>query len=203
MAGNTIMKGKNPLWISALIYTFVALLTVLSAWYSGLYRYDLSLTISIYVALRPWTAIVYFLCVAAMVALIFFHVRQSGMPKYRKVFYSVIFLCVSGCAMFPCNGGWSPFVADMHNVFAYALMLAVTASLVLLIFKGRTKAQKLFGISASLYAFIFIVAYAIVRWDVYRNTVFIWENLFIYILLVELWLEGESNGSEGSQIFDR
>lgn len=54
-----LTSGKRPVLISLFTYTVIALITVISAWIIDLHRFDLSLTISRYVALRPWTAITY------------------------------------------------------------------------------------------------------------------------------------------------
>ena len=56
---NELTSGKRPVLTSFFTYTGIALITVLSAWIIGLHRFDLSLTISRYVALRPWTAVTY------------------------------------------------------------------------------------------------------------------------------------------------
>lgn len=183
-----LTTGKRPVLISFFTYTAIALVTVLSAWIINLHRFDLSLTISRYVALRPWTAIVYAICIASMVVLIVTHVKNLKILLLRKILYFLVFACVLGCALFPFNREWSTISSTIHNYCAYALMFLMAISFIVLIITGR-KAQKIFAILSILYAVYFIIAFLVVGWQWFYDTIFIWENLFIYLLLSELWLE--------------
>jgi len=187
-----LTSGKRPVLISFFTYTGIALITVLSAWMINLHRFDLSLTISRYVALRPWTAIVYGLCIVFMVTLIFVFLKKTKMLLLRKIIYSLVFICVLGCGIFPFNRTWSNLVSTLHNYSAYALMLLVTLSFIVLVITGR-KAQKIFAVLSILYAVYFIISFVVFDWQWFNNTIFIWENLFIYLLLGELWLEKTGN----------
>jgi len=187
-----LTSGKRPVLISFFTYTGIALITVLSAWMINLHRFDLSLTISRYVALRPWTAIVYGLCIVFMVTLIFVFLKKTKMLLLRKIIYSLVFICVLGCGIFPFNRTWSNLVSTLHNYSAYALMLLVTISFIVLVITGR-KAQKIFAVLSILYAVYFIISFVVFDWQWFNNTIFIWENLFIYLLLGELWLEKTDN----------
>ena len=183
-----LTSGKRPVLISFFTYTLIALVTVLSAWIINLYRFDLSLTISRYVALRPWTAISYGICIAIMVILIVMYVHNLEIPRIRKALYYLVFLCVLGCAVFPFNWEWSGFSATIHNYCAYALMFLMAISFIVLMITGR-KAQKIFALLCMLYAVLFIFAFFVFSWLWFFDTIFIWENIFIYLLLFELWLE--------------
>ena len=55
---------------AGIIYTVIAIVTVASAWIIDLHRFDLWLSISRYVALRPWTAMLYFFCALMMALLV-------------------------------------------------------------------------------------------------------------------------------------
>ena len=185
--------GRRAVIIAGMIYTMVAIVTVVSAWIIDLHRFDLWLSISRYVALRPWTAVLYFFCAAAMAVLVIRYLKATDMPKYRKIIYLLIILCVCGCAVFPCNREWSRTIAGIHNMFAYGLMIIGFCSFLTLLFLEADRRLKRFGFIATAYAAFFIIAYAIVRWIAFWKTMFIWENLFIYLFLVELWLEGGRN----------
>ena len=187
-----LTSGKRPVLISFFTYTGIALITVLSAWIINLHRFDLSLTISRYVALRPWTAIVYGLCIVFMVTLLFVFLKKTKMLLLRKIIYSLVFICVLGCGIIPFNRTWSNLVSTLHNYSAYALMLLVTISFIVLVITGR-KAQKIFAVLSILYAVYFIISFVVFDWQWFNNTIFIWENLFIYLLLGELWLEETKN----------
>ena len=56
-----ITNGRNAEIAAGIIYTVIAIVTVASAWIIDLHRFDLWLSISRYVALRPWTAVMYLL----------------------------------------------------------------------------------------------------------------------------------------------
>ena len=182
--------NKNHLvLITGFLYTITALIVVLSAWIVDLHRYDLRLTISIYVALRPWTAILYLIVALAMEICIFFYIKKTQMPPIRKIIYGIIFLCVLGCAVFPCNGHWSVSAANIHNAFAYGLMLVVTVSFITMLIMSKPKQHKIFSVLGICYATFFIVSYVIVGFHFFIMTLFIWENAFIYLLLIQLYLE--------------
>lgn len=185
-----IMNGRNAVIAAGIIYTVVAIITVASAWIIDLHRYDLWLSISRYVALRPWTAILYFFCAVMMALLVIGYLRKTYIPRYRKVIYLLIIISVCGCAVFPCNREWSRTIAGIHNIFAYSLMLVGFFSFLTLLFLEKEKKLKRFGMIATAYAAFFIIAYAVVRWRAFWMTMFIWENIFIYLFLVEIWLEG-------------
>lgn len=178
--------------LTGILYSITALVVVLSAWIADLYRYDLSLTTSKYVALRPWTAVLYMIIALTMVALIFLHIKKTKMPLLKKVVYCVIFLCVLGCAIFPSNRQWSLSATRIHNVFAYGLMLMVTASFIIMLIMSKVKKQTIFSIPAICYAAFFIVSY-VVGFGFFQMTLFIWENVFIYLLLIELSLEKQND----------
>ena len=192
---NELTSGKRPVVISFFTYTGIALLTVLSAWIINLHRFDLSLTISRYVALRPWTAVTYAICITFMVVLIVLHVKKLKILLLRKILYFLIFTGVLGCAVFPFNREWSSLSSTIHNYCARSLIFLMLISFIVLIIKGR-KAQKIFAILSILYAVYFIIAFLVIGWQWFYDTIFIWENLFIYLLLIELWLEEakEHNG---------
>ena len=190
MVKKTILKGRNAVILAGSIYTVVAIITVASAWITGLHRFDLWLSISRYVALRPWTAVMYLLGAIMMALLVIGYLKSTYMPRYRKVIYLLIIICVCGCAVFPCNREWNRTIAGIHNMFAYSLMLVGFFSFLTLLFFEKEKRLKRFGMIATAYAAFFIIAYAVVRWIAFWKTMFIWENIFIYLFLVEIWLEG-------------
>ena len=184
-----ILRNNTPVIIGGLIYTVVAMITVFSAWMMGIHETDLELTISRYVALRPWTAILYGICMSIMVLLILIYIRRLDIPIIRKVLYTLIFTCILGCAFFPSNREWSTLVADLHNIFAYTLMVLATINFIVIIVLAKTKEQRVMAIVATIYAAFFILCYVIIAWEAFVSSVFIWENTFIYLLIIQLMLE--------------
>ncbi len=128
-----------------------------------------------------------------MITLILIYLKKSDMHKVRKALYCAVCVCKAGCAFFPLNREWSTFSSDMHNYFAYGLMLIVTISVVMMAVRARNKSQRVLGITASAYAAYFIIAYVIAGWEFFGDTIFLWENTFIYLLLGELMVEYEDS----------
>ncbi len=193
---NKITSGRNAVIAAGVIYTVMAFITVASAWIIDLHRFDLWLSISRYVALRPWTAVLYFFCAVSMAAIAIRYLKHTPMPRYRKILYLLIIICVCGCAVFPCNREWSRTIAGIHNMFAYGLMIVGFLSFLTSLVFESDKRMKRFGMIATAYAAFFILAYAIVRWRAFWRTMLIWENIFIYLFLVELWLESPKSRGE-------
>ena len=81
-------------------------------------------------------------------------------------------------------------------MFAYGLMIVGFLSFLTLLVLESDKKLKRFGIIATAYATFFILAYAIVRWRAFWMTMLIWENIFIYLFLIELWLESSRSHIE-------
>lgn len=69
-------------------------------------------------------------------------------------------------------------------------MLVGFFSFLTLLFLEKDKRLKRFGLISTAYAAFFILAYVVVRWIAFWRTMFIWENIFIYLFLIEIWLEG-------------
>ena len=67
-------------------------------------------------------------------------------------------------------------------------MFLMLLSFIVLIVTGR-RAQKIFALLSILYAVLFIFAFFVFEWRWFFDTIFIWENIFIYLLLSELLLE--------------
>ncbi len=194
-----ITKGRNAVITAGAIYTVMAIVTVTSAWIIDLHRFDLWLSISRYVALRPWTAALYFFCAMTMAVIVIRYLKHTPMPRYRKVIYLLIIICVCGCAIFPCNREWSKTIAGIHNMFAYGLMIVGFLSFLTSLVLESNKKLKRFGLISTAYAAFFILAYAIVRWRAFWRTMLIWENLFIYLFLVELWLDSPKSCGKSSE----
>ncbi len=190
---NGIFEKNRPVIAAGILYTITALVVVISAWIEGLHRFELDLTISIYIGLRHWTAYLYMGIAVIMVSLVIVYLKRSNMHIVRKCIYGGAFLCILGCAFFPHNGEWSVFASNLHNYFAYILMFLVSISIVMMMVKGANKSQRVFGIVAAAYAVYFIIAYMIFVWKWFVNTIFLWENTFIYILIGELMVEYEES----------
>lgn len=181
--------GNRPVIITTILFTLTWLFIVLTAWLAGLHLYDFSITISAYIGLRLWTVLLYFCSATVMFALLTVYALKTPMHKLKRLTYFVVFLSIWGCSIFPCNEKWSATVTQIHQSFAYSLMFSATFSFVLTIFLTKSKAVRAFAISTLLYAIFFIFALLIMRWQWFDHTVFIWESLCIYLLIIELLTE--------------
>ncbi len=180
---------KMPVIRALLIYTFTALTVVISSWVSGLRRFDLSLTISKYIALRPWTYAVYAVAAITMVILVVPYVFKLPAATMKKTVYLTVMGCVLGCALFPYNPSWSILTSQIHDFFAYTLFLGVTLSFIITLVQTGDRSRKRFAFMASMYALVFIVLYAFVKLKAFHSTILIWENILIYLLLAEMYGE--------------
>ena len=184
-----VLEKKNPIYAAGILYTVNALIVVLSAWVEGLHSFELGLTISRYVGLRQWTAVMYIVVAAVMTTLALIYLKKSEMITPKKFLYVLAFVCIFGCAVCPHNRTWSEVLSDIHNVFAYSLILIALISFVWMAVKPFNIKQRVYSIVAICYAVFFIITYVVIDWAFIVNTIFIWENAFIYIFIGELLIE--------------
>lgn len=177
---------KHLMLIVGILYTVTAVVVVSTAWIEDLLRYNLRATISIYVALRPWTAVLYGIVALVMTFLGIRYVQKSIGSKLKRILYYIVFGCVLGCAIFPYNKTWSATSTMLHDALSIGLVLSVTISFVVMLIMAQSRSQRVFSIMAICFAAFFIIAYLIIHFKFFGNTLFIWENVFIYLLLVEL-----------------
>ena len=194
-----VTNGNRPAVITCVIYSFAWILIVSSAWAIGLHRYDLSKTISAYIAFRKWTAVFYFVCATIMFLLLVTYVHKLEMPLIKKIVYYIVFLSVWGCSIFPSNKEWSVFVTSIHLKCSYGLMFSASFSFLLTSFFAKRRGQRIFAIATFVYALFFIFALLVMKWPWFEETIFIWENLCIYLILVELFLEAPRAPKKKSQ----
>ena len=179
-------------WVGT-IYVIAVALAVAYSWIIGVHRFDLGLTVSIYVALHVWTSVFYFLAATAICGLLGWYVWKTPMYPIQRVVYLLTLLCVFGCAWFPCNGARSALSEDIHNYFSYALVILVALSFFLMWVLPGNRRRKLYGLGSTVFAVFFIAAFAL-RIRVFKDTIFIWENLIIVLLFFELYLERPESG---------
>ena len=84
------LSDNKMIFIIGILYTLTALIIVASAWIENIYRYDLSLTISIYIALRPWTAVFYGFVLVIMTALGVRYIKNCAADKSKKIMYYIV-----------------------------------------------------------------------------------------------------------------
>ena len=183
------LLDNHCILIIGILYTITAFVVVGSAWIENIYHFDLNLTISIYVALRPWTAVLYGIVAIIMTAMGIRYINNCVTHKGKRFVYYIVFICILGCAVCPCNSEWSMVMFKLHNLFAIGLMLMVLISFGLGLMEARFSVQRIASIVSICYAIFFIVSYLVLRLKFFTMTLFIWENAFIYLLLTNLYFE--------------
>ena len=185
------MSYQNFPLLAGLLYLLTGVISVGSAWIMGLHRFDLGISFSAYVGLQRWTSVLYFIAAVGMIVLLAVYVIRLHIPLIKKLLYAAVFAGIFGTAFFPLNTFSSaPTAVTPHlpNQFAIGLMLATTVSFILSVILSKSKRHKLTAGLSLAFAAGFIMCYAM-DIPVLFAAFFIWENLFIVLLLLELSME--------------
>ena len=177
------------IWVAALYVALISI-AVIYSWALNIHRFDMGLTVSLYVALHYWTAILYFIGAVIICTTLLIYVIRSNAHIVKKITYFAILFCVFTCALFPCNKSRSVLTTNIHDFFAYTLVILMALSFVLFLLFARNKRQKVFATCSLLYAAFFIGAFAF-DFDFVHHTIFIWENVIIALFFFELYLESQ------------
>ena len=126
------------------------------------------------------------------------YVWQSPAGFLQKSVYSLTIFCTLGCAVFPCTSRYGAWVEDVHNLFAYVLVLLAALTLLLMLILARNKKQRIFAVAGSAYALVFIAAF-VCNIEVLKDTILIWENGLFFLFFFELYMEkdGIRNNEQG------
>lgn len=178
--------------ICGILFLLTTVISVAAAWTSGVHLYDLSITFSAYVGLQHSTSILYFCTTVIIVALMILYMIKEKLPLAKKIIYSLTLFCIFGTAFFPFNTfsrNPTPLTINLHNYFAIALMLfTTTAFIISALTSKQNKLLRGFSLFSIGYATAFIVCFFMAVRAMFQ-TIFIWENLFIVLLLLELHAE--------------
>ena len=184
------LKNKIPV-ISGILFLLTNVIVVLSAWITDTHRYDLGISCSAYVGLSRPTSVLWFVSAVIIIAMLTYYIVKTKMSLIKRIIYAVLLLCIFGTAFFPYNffsEAPTATTIDLHNSFAICLMLATTVSFILSAVLTKSKKQRIVSLISIIYAVVFIVFYFI-RFRLLFQTFFIWENLFILLLLLEMQSE--------------
>ena len=185
-------RSVNKLPVTAgIIFLLTAVFAVASAWISGIHQYDLGISFSSYVGLNYTIAVIWFTAAVIILAMMTIYIAKTKMPVIKRIVYAIIFLCIFGTAFFPFNTYSehpTALTVNLHNKIAIGLMLATTASFVLSAVLAKCRGQRIAAILSVVYAAAFILLYFL-RFAPLFRTFFIWENMFIVLLILELHME--------------
>ena len=180
-------KKRFLLW-AAEIYIITIAIVVVSAWLSNMHPYELNLTVSKYIGLQYWTSVLYFFMCSIICLLFLIYILSTKFKLIRKYVYFFVILQILGCAWFPSMGKRDRLSTLTHKSFAYALIFGIALSFFLMLIWGRNIRQKLFAILGLFYSLFFVVSFFLKIEDFIAN-IFVFENIFIFLLLWELSLE--------------
>lgn len=177
--------------VSGILFLVIAVISVSSAWISDIHKYDLAISFSGYVGLSHFTSTLYFIAVIMIIVMLVYYIVKTKMHLIKRIAYSVVLLCIFATALFPYNyysEAPTDITIDLHNDFAICLMLVTTVSFILTAVLSKNKKQRVTSVISIIYAAAFIVLF-FMRFKLLFQTIFIWENLFILLLLLEMHLE--------------
>ena len=183
-------KNKIPI-IAGILFLMANVIAVLSAWITDTHRYDLGISFSAYVGLSRPTSVVWFVSAVIIITMLIYYIAKTKIIPIKKVFYAAVLLCILGTALFPYNffsEAPTAITINLHNDFAICLMLVTTVSFILSAIFSKSKKQRIVSLTSIVYAVAFIVLYFI-RFQPLFQTFFIWENVFILLLLLEMQSE--------------
>ncbi len=183
-------KNKIPL-ISTLLYLITIVTAVSYTWLSGLHLFDLSLSFSAYVGMHYGTALLYFIALLIVIPLLMYYIIKSKLPPIKIIVYSMVFFGIFLTALFPSNrysDHPSEITIALHKYAAMLLMVVCAASFAVAVVLAKNKRQKITAVIALSYSVVFVVLY-LTHFKPLFSTFFIWENLFIVLLFVQLHTE--------------
>ena len=183
-------KNKIPI-ISGILFLIANVIAVLSAWITDTHRYDLGISFSAYVGLSRPTSVVWFVSAVIIITMLIYYIAKIKIILFKKIIYAVVLLCIFGTALFPYNffsEAPTAITINLHNDFAICLMLVTAVSFILSAIFSKAPKQRIVSLMSILYAVAFIVLY-FTRFKPLFQTFFIWENVFIILLLLEMQSE--------------
>ena len=181
--------------ICGIIFLLMAVAAVGGAWAKGIHLYDLGISFSAYVGLSRTISAIYFCAAVVMISLLIYYVAKTKMPLIKRIIYAVILTDLFGTAFFPYNFfSVAPTARsiDWHNNFAICMMLASTVLFIITAIISKRKVQRTVSIISIIYSAAFIILY-FMRFGLMFRTFFIWENLFIVLLLLAFRTERDDD----------
>lgn len=188
--------------VSGIFFLLANIICVSSAWILGIHQYDFGISFSAYVGLFRATSVLYFIIATLFVPMLAYYITKTKINLLKRIVYVLILFCILATAFFPFNtfsDTPTAMTINLHNSFAIVLMLLTTLSFILTCIFTRIRKRKTVSAFSIFYAIMFVLFYFI-RFTPLFQTFFIWENLFVVLLLIELHMEQyEDNMDSSSQ----
>ena len=151
----------------------------------------MKLTVSKYIGLQRWTSTLYFIMCSAICLFLFIYIIKTKFKFIRKYVYIFVLTQIMGCAWFPSVGKSNPLLTQTHKSFAYGLILGIAVSFLVMFIWGVRAEQRLFALCGLLYSALFVFMYT-AKIEEFKSNIFIWENVIIFLLFLELSLEDKN-----------
>lgn len=181
-------SNKRYLLWAAEVYIITIAIVVFSAWMNNMHPYEMKLTVSKYIGLQHWTSVLYFVMCALICLFLFLYIIKTNFKLIKKYVYLFVLSQVLGCAWFPSVGKANKLLTITHRSFAYGLIFGIAISFLVMLLWGTRAEQRLFAICGLLYTSLFVFMYTC-KIEEFKQTIFIWENVIIFLLFLELSLE--------------
>ena len=188
--------------VSGILFLLANIICVSSAWILGIHQYDFGISFSAYVGLFRVTSVLYFIIATLFVPMLAYYITKTKINLLKRIVYVLILICILATAFFPFNtfsDTPTAMTINLHNSFAIILMLLTTLSFILTCIFTRIRKRRTVSAFSIFYAIMFVLFYFIGFTPLFQ-TFFIWENLFVFLLLIELHMEQyEDNMDSSSQ----
>lgn len=189
--------------IAGALYLSALIISVACAWVSGNHLFDLGISFSAYVGMQRWTSVIYFVFTVIITVSMSFYVSKNSIPFVKKIIDCIILIGIFGTALFPFNffsNHPTAITIDLHNYFGIGLMLATTVSFIFSVVSSKIRKHKISAMLSFAFALVFIALYFL-GIPLLFKTFFIWENIFIALLFLELSMEQyENNPKEPNKL---
>ena len=170
---------KKLLWAAFVIFTINICATIGYYWLFGGYLGNISLTVSRYVGLEPWSAATFLACNLAVIALLVFYTTSLQVKRLSwhllVCTFAISFLALSLCPHRPTGDQ----IITIHRFFASVLFISLCCIATVTTSLTSNRLARLFCFIYMFYGFHFIIAYAN-HLPYLMDNILIWETLFIY-----------------------
>ena len=173
-------RGNRLLWISLLLFALVYVVIIGYYWFFGGYFGDSHLTISAYVGLRPWSAMLFCLTNITVAVLLVAYIYAGALSQkflWRLLMMAFVVAFI-GLSIAP----RTPFASDstpVHQFFSHSMFIIIALLALYAAIVSRSAPARWVATLVALYSLFFIVCY-ILNAPFLRNGILWFESAFVY-----------------------
>ena len=177
---------KRLIWIALGLFTLEVVGILAGYWFSGGHAMgDLTLTISKYVGLAPWSMAV-FGVVNTIIGILVTYYALLSVKKANPIwrFLMLIFvICFFGLSLCPHLPDMTAQITHLHQVFARTMFVVMALVGILMLMLEQKPLKRLACMGFIVLATFVIVGY-VTQWPVVMNAILIFETAYIYWFFV-------------------